>query len=226
MVHHVRARERAFVVRFLFPRVYSFFSPLSPPKSLVDQSWRALTRRALCPCSFYALLDSLSFPLSLSLFISPSVSLPSLSFIFLLVCSSYKGGVKLRNELSRNDAFFSARDHEKKRDHPSKFDYTRIYTFSATVTRSKRVSPFRLFGLFFSFFVSLFRLLTSASKEAAPFESESRERERALLPSWCIFPNNKKSSQNTTTASEDVIYIHTHTYTRHTKHIAILYDSQ
>ena len=56
--------------------------------------------------------------------------------------------------------------------------------------------------------------------------SESRERERALLPSWCIFPNKKKSSQNTTTASEDVIYIYTNTYTRHTKHIAILYDSR
>ena len=89
----------------------------------------------------------------------------------------------------------------------------------------KMVSLFRLFGLFFSFFVSLFRLLTSASKKQHPL-SESRERERALLPSWCIFPNKKKSSQNTTTASEDVIYIYTNTYTRHTKHIAILYDSR
>ena len=172
-------------------------------------------------CSFRLAL----FPsLSLSLFISPSVSLPSLSFIFLLVCSSYMGGVKLRSELSRNDAFFSARDHEKKRD-PSKFD---LITFSATVTRSKRVSPFRLFGLFFSFRLSfssfVFSFDKKCVKEAAPFEREQRE--RAHLPSWCIFPNNKKSSQNTTTASEDVISIHTHTYTRHTKHIAILYDSQ
>lgn len=171
-MHHVRARERAFVVRFLFPRVYSFFSPLSSPKSLVDQSWPSRSRGGLFAriCSFYALLDSLSFPLSLSL--PPSVSLPSLSFIFLLVCSSYKGGVKLRNELSRNDAFFSARDHEKKRD-PSKID--QIYTFSATVTRSKRVSPFRLFGLFFSFRLS-FSSFDKCVKEAAPFEREQSER--------------------------------------------------
>jgi hypothetical protein len=78
-------------------------------------------------CSFRLAL----FP-SLSLFISPSVSLPSLSFIFLLVCSSYKGGVKLRNELSRNDAFFSARDREKKERDPSKIRFI-YYTFSATV---------------------------------------------------------------------------------------------
>ena len=90
----------------------------------------------------------------------------------------------------------------------------------------KMVSPFRLFGLFFSFFVSLFRLLTSASKEAAHFESESRERERALLPSWCIFPNKKKSSQHDDCERRRDIYIYTNTYTRHTKHIAILYDSQ
>ena len=165
--------------------MYSFFSPLSPPKSLVDQSWRALTRRALCPCSFYALLDSLSFPLSLSLFISPSVSLPSLSFIFLLVCSSYMGGVKLRNELSRNDAFFSARDHEKKREIHQNSIYL-LYFFSNR-DPVKMVSLFRLFGLFFSFFVSLFRLLTSASKKQHPL-SESRARERALLPSLVYFP--------------------------------------
>ena len=141
-MHHVRARERAFVVRFLFPRVYSFFSPLSPPKSLVDQSWPSRSRGGLFAriCSFYALLDSLSFPLSLSLFISPSVSLPSLSFIFLLVCSSYMGGVKLRNELSRNDAFFSqgtTKKRKKERD-PSKFDY--LYFFSNQRER-KRALP-------------------------------------------------------------------------------------
>ena len=123
----------------------------------------ALTRRALCPCSFYALLDSLSFPLSLSLFISPSVSLPSLSFIFLLVCSSYMGGVKLRNELSRNDAFFSARDHEKKREIHQNSIYL-LYFFSNR-DPVKMVSLFRLFGLFFSFFVSLFRLLTSVCQK-------------------------------------------------------------
>ena len=169
-------------------------------------------------CSFRLAL----FP-SLSLFISPSVSLPSLSFIFLLVCSSYKGGVKLRNELSRNDAFFSsARDREKKREiHQNSIIHI---LFQQPCDPVKMVSPFRLFGLFFSFFVSLFRLLTSASKEAAPFESESRERERALLPSWCIFPNTKKSSQHDDCERRRDIY--TNTYTRHTKHIAILYDSQ
>ena len=135
------------------------------------------------------------------------------------------GGVKLRNELSRNDAFFSsARDPRKKERDPS--NSIIYYTFSEPCDPVKMVSPFRLFGLFFSFFVSLFRLLTSfVSKKQHPLR-ESRERERALLPSWCIFPNKKKSSQNTTTASEDVIYIYTNTYTRHTKHIAILYDSR
>ena len=135
------------------------------------------------------------------------------------------GGVKLRNELSRNDAFFSARDHEKKREIHQNSIYL-LYFFSNR-DPVKMVSLFRLFGLFFSFFVSLFRLLTSfvSKKKQHPLR-ESRARERALLPSWCIFPNTKKLSQNTTTASEDVIYIYTNTYTRHTKHIAILYDSR
>ena len=122
--------------------------------------------------------------------------------------------------------FFLPQGTAKKRERSIKIRFIYYILFQQPCDPVKTVSPFRLFGLFFSFFVSLFRLLTSASKEAAPFESESRERERALLPSWCIFPNTKKSSQNTTTASEDVIYIHTNTYTRHTKHIAILYDSQ
>ena len=134
------------------------------------------------------------------------------------------GGVKLRNELSRNDAFFSsARDHEKKREIHQKFDLF-IYFFSNRVTRSKRSLLFASFVSFFPF-VSLFRLLTSVSKKKQHPLRESRARERALLPSWCIFPNTK-SHHSTTTASEDVIYIHTHTYTRHTKHIAILYDSR
>ena len=98
-------------------------------------------------CSFRLAL----FP-SLSLFISPSVSLPSLSFIFLLVCSSYKGGVKLRNELSRNDAFFSsARDREKKERDPSKFDLFIIYFFNNRVTRSKRSLLFASLVSFFPF---------------------------------------------------------------------------
>ena len=112
--------------------------------------------------------------------------------------------------------FFPKGPRKKERD-PSKFDYY-YYTFSATVTpRSKRVSPFRLSLVSFFPFVSLFRLLTIfASKKQHPL-SESRERERALLPSWCISPNNKKSSQNTTTASEDVIYIYILTHTRVTQ---------
>ena len=101
--------------------------------------------------------------------------------------------------------FFLPQGTTKKRERSIKIRFI-YYTFSATVDPVKMVSLFRLFGLFFSFFVSLFRLLTSASKKQHPL-SESRERERALLPSWCIFPNTKKSSQNTTTASEDVIYI-------------------
>ena len=169
--------------------MYSFFSPLSSSISFCRPILAlALTRRALCPCSFYALLDSLSFPLSLSLFISPSVSLPSLSFIFLLVCSSYMGGVKLRNELSRNDAFFSsARDPRKKERDPSNSIIYYIL-FQHPCDPVKMVSPFRLFRLFFSFFVSLFRLLTSfVSKKQHPLR-ESRARERALLPSLLYFP--------------------------------------
>ena len=139
--------------------MYSFFSPLSSSISrrpILARAHEAGSLPVFFLCSFRLAL----FP-SLSLFISPSVSLPSLSFIFLLVCSSYKGGVKLRNELSRNDAFFSARDHEKKREIHQNSIYL-LYFFSNR-DPVKMVSLFRLFGLFFSFFVSLFRLLTSAS---------------------------------------------------------------
>lgn len=81
----------------------------------------------------------------------------------------------------------------------------------------KMVSPFRLFGLFFSFFVSLFRLLTSASKKKQHPLRESRERERALLPSWCIFPKNKKSSQHDDCERRRDIYIYILTHTRVTQ---------
>ena len=122
----------------------------------------------------------------------------------------------MRNELSRNDAFFSsARDREKKREiHQNSIIHI---LFQQPCDPVKMVSPFRLFGLFFSFFVSFFRLLTSASKEAAPFESESRERERALLPSWCIFPNTKKSSQHDDCERRRDIYIYILTHTRVTQ---------
>ena len=110
--------------------------------------------------------------------------------------------------------FFLPQGTAKKRERSIKIRFI-YYTFSATVTRSKWSLFFASFVSFFPF-VSLFRLLTSASKKQHPL-SESRERERALLPSWCISPNNKKSSQNTTTASEDVIYIYILTHTRVTQ---------
>lgn len=81
--------------------------------------------------------------------------------------------MKLRNELSRNDAFFSARDREKKERDPSKFDYL-LYFFSNR-DPVKMVSPFRLFRLFFTFRLS-FSSFDKCVKEAAPFEREQSER--------------------------------------------------
>jgi hypothetical protein len=46
---------------------------------------------------------------------------------------------------------------------------------------------------------------------------ESRERERALLPSWCIFPKNKKSSQHDDCERRRDIYIYILTHTRVTQ---------
>ena len=119
------------------------------------------------------------------------------------------------NYRAKRRFFFPKGPRKKERD-PSKFDYY-YYTFSATVTpRSKRVSPFRLFGLFFSFRLSFSSFDNFCVKEAAPFEREQRE--RTSSPSFLVyFPHNKKSSQNTTTASEDVIYIYILTHTRVTQ---------
>lgn len=111
--------------------------------------------------------------------------------------------------------FFPQGTTKKERDPSKKFDYI-LYFFSNRdpVKTSLSFSP--LFRLFFSFRLSFSSFDKSASKKQHPL-SESRERERALLPSWCISPNNKKSSQNTTTASEDVIYIYILTHTRVTQ---------
>ena len=120
--------------------------------------------------------------------------------------------------------FFLPQGTAKKRERSIKIRFI-YYTFSTTVTRSKWSLFFASFVSFFPF-VSLFRLLTSASKKQHPL-SESRARERALLPSLYIFPNTKKFiTKHDDCERRRDIYIHTNTYTRHTKHIAILYDSQ
>lgn len=92
------------------------------------------------------------------------------------------------------------------------------------MTRSKWSLLFASLVSFFSFRLS-FSSFDKCVKEAAPFEREQRE--RTSSPSFfVVFSPIIKSHHSTTTASEDVIYIYTNTYTRHTKHIAILYDSQ
>ncbi len=133
-------------------------------------------------CSF----QTLSFPLSL--FTTERFSSVSSSLYFLL-SFVLTGGVKLRNELCsemyRETTLFFPQGHEKKREiHHNSI----IYTFSTVTPRSKCL----FFASFVSFFpfVSLFRL-TSVSKKQHP-ESESRERERALLPSL-YFPTIIKS---------------------------------
>ena len=139
--------------------MYSFFSPLSSSISrrpILARAHEAGSLPVFFLCSFrLALFPSLSLSLYHRAFLFRLFLLSFFSFVLLM------GGVKLRNELSRNDAFFSARYHEKKREIHQNSIYL-LYFFSNR-DPVKMVSPFRLFGLFFSFFVSLFRLLTSAS---------------------------------------------------------------
>ena len=124
----------------------------------------------------------------LALFPSLSLSLYHRAFLFRLFLLSFfsfvllMGGVKLRNELSRNDAFFSARDHEKKREIHQNSIYL-LYFFSNR-DPVKMVSPFRLFGLFFSFRLS-FSSFDKCVKEAAPIEREQRERKSS--PSFLVY---------------------------------------
>lgn len=113
--------------------------------------------------------------------------------------------------------FFLPQGTAKKRERSIKIRFIYYILFQQPCDPVKMVSPFRLFGLFFSFFVSLFRLLTSASKKKQHPLRESRERERALLPSWCIFPKNKKSSQHDDCERRRDIYIYILTHTRVTQ---------
>jgi hypothetical protein len=85
--------------------------------------------------------------------------------------------------------------------------------FSARLEKKERDVSFSLRSSLFFPFVSLFQ------NELLP---------SSYFPTTHTFAVLEKVITEKTTASEDVIYILTyiHRYTRHTKHIAILYDSQ
>ncbi len=160
--------------------MYSFFSR-ELFLNLLSTNPGARSRGGLFARVLFMLFSNSLFP-SLSLFTTERFSSVSSSLYFLL-SFVLTGGVKLRNELCsemyRETTLFFPQGHEKKREiHHNSI----IYTFSTVTPRSK--------CLFFASFVSLFRL-TSVSKKQHP-ESESRERERALLPSL-YFPTIIKS---------------------------------
>ena len=102
---------------------------------------------------------------------------------------------------------------EKKREIHSIIYYILFQQPCDPVKTSLSFSP--LWSLFFLFRLS-FSSFDKCVKKQHPLR-ESRARERALLPSWCIFPNTKKSSQHDDCERRRDIYIYILTHTRVTQ---------